>query len=156
MLTARTQEFTISMAKVNSLLIPNVSSIPSDAQKASNANLLKQGEKSEFKGLVDQLTQADLRQPQITEKHIGQEVNVSTHAMKRLQERNIELDGNEYMKLKEAIGKLRNKGGHDSLVITQKAAYVVDVDKSTVVTAVDRNSMNENVFTKIDSTIFMI
>lgn len=144
------------MAKVNSLLIPNVSSIPSDAQKASNANLLKQGEKSEFKGLVVQLTQADLRQPQITEKHIGQEVNVSTHAMKRLQERNIELDGNEYMKLKEAIGKLRNKGGHDSLVITQKAAYVVDVDKSTVVTAVDRNSMNENVFTKIDSTIFMM
>lgn len=76
--------------------------------------------------------------------------------MKRLQERNIELDGNEYMKLKEAIGKLRNKGGHDSLVITQKAAYVVDVDKNTVVTAVDKNNMNENVFTKIDSTIFMM
>jgi flagellar operon protein len=60
------------------------------------------------------------------------------------------------MKLKEAISKLRAKGGHDSLVVTSKAAYVVDVDKNTVVTAVDKNNMNENVFTKIDSTLFMM
>ena len=144
------------MSKVNSFLIPNVSSLPSDTQKAEKANVLKQGEKSEFKGLVDQLSNADLRQPQVTQKDLGSELNVSSHAMKRLQERNIELDGNEYMKLKEAISKLRNKGGHDSLVVTQKAAYVVDVDKNTVVTAVDKNNMSENVFTKIDSTIFMM
>lgn len=148
------------MSKVNSLLIPNVSSLPSDVQKAEKNNALKSGEKSEFKGLVDQLSKEnsskDLRQPQVTSKDVGAEVNVSTHAMKRLQERNIELDGNEYMKLKEAVSKLRAKGGHDSLVITQKAAYVIDVDKNTVVTAVDRNNMNENVFTKIDSTIFMM
>jgi flagellar operon protein len=151
--TARIEEFTISMNnKVNSLLIPNVSSIPSDAQKAEKANVLKKGETSEFKALINE----QLRQPQVTQKDVGAEVNVSTHAMKRLQERSIELDGNEYMKLKEAISKLRSKGGHDSLVITNKAAYVVDVDKNTVVTAVDKNNMNENVFTKIDSTIFMM
>jgi len=140
------------MSKVNSFLIPNVSSIPSESQKGEKTNALKQGEKSEFKGLIDN----ELRQPQVTNKDVGPEVTVSSHAMKRLQERNIELDGNEYMKLKEGISKLRNKGGHDSLVITQKAAYVVDVDKNTVVTAVDKNNMNENVFTKIDSTIFMM
>jgi flagellar operon protein len=146
------------MSKVNSFLIPNVSSLPSDVQKAEKANALKQGEKSEFKGLVDQLAKDDvsLRQPQIGARDVGPEVKVSTHAMKRLQERNIELDGDEFMKLKEAMGKLKSKGGHDSLVITGKAAYVVDVDKNTVVTAVDRSSMNENVFTKIDSTIFMM
>ena len=142
--------------KVNSFLIPNVSSLPSDTQKAEKANALKQGEKSEFKGLVDKFSNEDIRQPQVTEKNIGQDVQVSTHAMKRLQERNIELDGNEFMKLKEAVSKLRAKGSHDSLVITNKAAYVVDVDKNTVVTAVDKNNMNENVFTKIDSTIFMM
>ncbi len=140
------------MSKVNSFLIPNVSSLPSDVQKAEQVNTLKKGEKSEFKGLVDK----ELLQPQVTPKDVGPEVKVSTHAMKRLQERNIELDGNEYMKLKEAISKLRAKGGHDSLVVTSKAAYVVDVDKNTVVTAVDKNNMNENVFTKIDSTLFMM
>ena len=133
-------------------MIPNVSSLPSDVQKAEQTNALKKGQTSEFKGLMDR----ELLQPQVTKKDIGPEVNVSTHAVKRLQERNIELDGNEYMKLKEAMGKLRAKGGHDSLVITNKAAYVVDVDKNTVVTAVDKNNMNENVFTKIDSTIFMM
>lgn len=140
------------MSKVNSFLIPNVGSLPSDVQKAEQANALKQGEKSEFKGLIDK----ELLQPQVRPQDVGPEVKVSTHAMKRLQERNIELDGNEYMKLKEAISKLRAKGGHDSLVITNKAAYVVDVDKNTVVTAVDKNNMNENVFTKIDSTLFMM
>ena len=144
------------MSKVNSFLIPNVSSIPSENQKAEKVNALKQGDKSEFKGLVDQLSQADLRQPQLGPNDVSPEIKISSHAMKRLQERNIELDGNEFMKLKEAIGKLRGKGGHDSLVITNKAAYVVDVDKNTVVTAVDKNNMNENVFTKIDSTIFMM
>lgn len=157
MLTLRTQEFTINMSKVNSLLIPNVSSLPSEQQKAEKSNTLKQGQQSEFQNLlVDQLGKNDIRHPQISGLNVGQDVNVSTHAMKRLQERNIELDGNEYMKLKEAISKLRTKGGHDSLVITEKAAYVVDVDKNTVVTAVDKNNMNENVFTKIDSTIFMM
>lgn len=147
--------------KVNSFLIPNVSSLPSDAQKAEKANALKQGEKSEFKGLVESLSkdngaQKDFRQPQVNARNVGQDVQVSSHAMKRLQERNIELDGNEFMKLKEAVSKLKAKGGHDALVITNKAAYVVDVDKNTVVTAVDKNNMNENVFTKIDSTIFMM
>lgn len=140
------------MSKVNSFLIPNVSSLPSDTQKAEQANTLKKGEKSEFKGLIEK----ELLQPQVSSKDVGPEVNISSHAMKRLQERNIELDGNEYMKLKEAISKLRLKGGHDSLVVTNKAAYVVDVDKNTVVTAVDKNNMNENVFTKIDSTLFMM
>lgn len=140
------------MSKVNSFLIPNVSSLPSETQKAEQANTLKKGEKSEFKGLIEK----ELLQPQVSSKDVGPEVNISSHAMKRLQERNIELDGNEYMKLKEAISKLRLKGGHDSLVVTNKAAYVVDVDKNTVVTAVDKNNMNENVFTKIDSTLFMM
>lgn len=148
------------MSKVNSLLIPNVSNLPSDIQKAEKSNTLKNGEKSEFKDLVEKFSsdnsQVGLRQPQIGANQIGPEVNVSAHAMKRLQERNIELDGDEFSRIKEAIGKLRNKGGHDSLVITNKAAYVVDVDKNTVVTAVDKNNMNENVFTKIDSTIFMM
>jgi flagellar operon protein len=50
---------------------------------------------------------------------------------------------------------LKLKGGQDSLVITGKAAYIVDVSKNTIVTAIDKDSIGENVFTKIDSTILM-
>jgi flagellar operon protein len=128
------------MSKINELLIPQVG--PGSTQQVDkNANTLKPGMKSEFAELIAR----DLRP----------EVSISTHAAKRLEERNIQFDGDEYLKLKEAMNRLKNKGGHDSLVITGKAAYVVDVDRNMVVTAVDKDNMGENVFTKIDSTIFM-
>jgi flagellar operon protein len=151
MLTLKIPEFTINMTKINSLLIPNISSLPSDAKTDKKAKGVGTGDKSEFKSLIDK----ELFRTQQVNGQSEQKLNVSSHAVRRLQERNIEFDSNEYIKLKEAINKLRAKGGHDSLVITDRAAYVIDVDKNTVVTAVDKNRMNENVFTKIDSTIFM-
>jgi flagellar operon protein len=117
--------------KINNILIPNVTSLPSQ-KKTDGVNKLKQGETSEFKGLLD-----------------------STHAMRRLQERNISIDKEEYTKLQTAMDRLKLKGGQDSLVITSKAAYIVDVPKNTIVTAIDKDSIGENVFTKIDSTILM-
>lgn len=131
------------MARINNMLIPNVTSIPSEQGKASSSNRLQQGQTSEFGKLMQETGKSQ------------EKVGLSTHAQKRLEERNIAFDGEEYLKLQEALGKLRGKGGHDSLVITNKAAYVLDVDRGMVVTAVDKDSMGENVFTKIDSTIFM-
>lgn len=131
------------MARINDMLIPNVTGLPGQGKDTGAANRLKSNEKSEF---------SELLAKGATEK---KDIEFSTHAAKRLQDRNIAFDGEEYLKLQEALGKLRSKGGHDSLVVTGKAAYVLDVDRGMVVTAVDRESMNENVFTKIDSTIFM-
>ena len=51
--------------------------------------------------------------------------------------------------------KLKEKGGQNSLIVSDKAAYIVDVKNNKVVTAVDKESMGENVFTKIDSTVFI-
>lgn len=129
--------------EINNLRIPQISELPKKEQ-ASKANQLKSGEASEFN--------------QILNNNINQatpELKISNHAAKRLAMRNINLDGNEYMKLKEAWGKLKQKGGQDSLVVTDKAAYILDVSNGKVVTAVDKNDMSENVFTKIDSTLFM-
>ena len=82
-------------------------------------------------------------------------VRLSGHAKKRLEERNINLDGNEFLKIRDGIDKLKEKGGKDSLIVTNQAAYIVDVDNQTVVTAMDKKDMAENVFTKIDSTLFI-
>jgi flagellar operon protein len=128
--------------KIQNLLIPQVNQLPSD--KGREANRLRANEQSEFEALLNGSQEVKT-----------QNVKVSAHAAKRLEERNIQLDGQEYLKLQEAMKKLKTKGGRDSLVITEKAAYVLDVEKGMVVTAVDKNNMNENVFTKIDSTIFM-
>ena len=53
------------------------------------------------------------------------------------------------------MDKLREKGGQDSLVVTEKAAYILDVGNNTIVTAMDKENLQENVFTKIDSTVMI-
>lgn len=134
--------------KINNILIPNVTSLPSQ-KKTDAANKLKEGETSEFRELLD----TTLNQPEKTSLPKG--IHLSTHALKRLQERNLILDKAEFQKLQTAMDRLKLKGGQDSLVITDKAAYIVDVLKNTIVTAIDKESIGENVFTKIDSTILM-
>ena len=130
------------MAKeINNFLIPQVNK-SSPEKKIDNANKIKSGEKSEFSSLLEKTESKN-------------DVQISAHAAKRLFERDIDFNGDEYMKVKDAITKLKAKGGQDSLVITSKAAYVVDVKNSKIVTAVDKDSMSENVFTKIDSTYFV-
>lgn len=138
--------------KINNILIPNVTQLPSQ-KKVDDVNKLKQGETSEFKGLLDSQVEQQ-NNPQILEQK-SKGIQLSTHAMRRLQERNISIDKEEYTKLQTAMDRLKLKGGQDSLVITGKAAYIVDVPKNTIVTAIDKDSIGENVFTKIDSTILM-
>ena len=103
-------------------------------------------EESEFKKILQESHKA---------KKANDDISFSSHATKRLEERNITIDGNEFVKLKGALAKLRDKGGKESLVVTENAAYIMDVDKGRVVTALDRDNLSENVFTKIDSTVFM-
>ena len=132
---------------INNILIPNVTKTPSDKKVDVSNRLPKDRKTSEFKNLLD--SQIGEHKP----LHGG--INLSTHAAKRLQERQIDFSGDEYSKVKEAMTKLSQKGSKNSLVVTENAAYVVDVANNKVITAVDKGSMNENVFTKIDSTVFV-
>ncbi|MBI2522139.1 MAG: flagellar protein [Bdellovibrio sp.] len=82
-------------------------------------------------------------------------MKLSGHAAKRIEERKLDMDTDEFFKLRSALDQLKKKGGNNSLVVTNKAAYIVDVGNDTIVTAIDKESMAENVFTKIDSTLFI-
>ena len=137
------------MANKNvNMLIPNVTKLPGQKKVDQSNRLPKQGGNSEFSEILKQQG-AQAKQPM----HGG--LNVSGHAAQRLQERSIDFNGDEFMKVKDAMSKLKDKGAKQSLVVTDKAAYIVDVKNNKLVTAVDKGSMNENVFTKIDSTLFV-
>ena len=131
---------------INNILIPNVTKTPQQKKVDLSNRLPKEGASSEFKNLLEETIQ---------EKPVHGGINLSSHAVKRLQERNIDFRGDEYMKVKEAMGKLREKGGQNSLIVSDQAAYIVDVRNNKLVTAVDKESMSENIFTKIDSTMFI-
>ena len=130
--------------KVSNFLIPNVNKVPGNKKVDLRDRLGVKENKDEFKNLL---------QNGIGDVQAQHGIKISLHAAKRLKERNLDLDTNEFFKLRGAMEKLRTKGGKDSLVITDKAAYIVDVPGNKVVTAIDKGSIQENVFTKIDSTV---
>jgi flagellar operon protein len=129
--------------KINNILIPNVSRVGGNRESELNRKT-DAAEAGEFAGLLREQIKPE-----------GEGISLSTHAARRLKERNLEMDASEFTKIKTAIDKLKTKGGQDSLIITGKAAYIVDVPNNRIVTAIDRDNMAENVFTKIDSTLIV-
>ena len=83
-------------------------------------------------------------------------VKFSAHAVARLASRNISLTTNDISKINEAVGKLEQKGGRESLVLMGSLAFIVSVKNNTVITAVDSNrNASGNIFTNIDSALIM-
>ncbi len=78
-------------------------------------------------------------------------VKFSGHALERLKERGINLGETELAKLEGAVSTVAAKGGNESLIMVGDAALVVSVKNRTVITAFDRNNLDGNVFTRIDS-----
>lgn len=79
----------------------------------------------------------------------------SQHARQRLQSRNINLSDEDLRQLENAVEKAREKGACESLILMGDLALVVSVKNHTVITAVDGDSIKENVFTNIDSAVIM-
>lgn len=81
------------------------------------------------------------------------EIKFSQHAVNRMQMRGIELDEKDVEQLANAMDKMLEKGGKESLVMLDGNAFVVDVNSRTVITVA--NNMNEGVFTNIDSAMVL-
>ncbi len=75
----------------------------------------------------------------------------SAHAMQRLQSRNISLTSEDVTKMNAMADKAAAKGAKNSLFIVRDTAMIVSIKNRTVITAVDSDSMKDNVFTNIDS-----
>lgn len=80
-------------------------------------------------------------------------LKVSSHAQTRLQSRDIQLDQNAWERVLGGVDKAAQKGAKESLVLIDDIALVVSVKNRTVITAVDRANLKENVFTNIDSAV---
>lgn len=89
-------------------------------------------------------------------RHGGAEtIQFSKHAEKRLASRNINLDEKRIERLTKAVDQVAAKGAKESLLLMDDIAFVVSVKNRMVITAVDGQSMEENVFTNIDSAVIV-
>ena len=81
------------------------------------------------------------------------ELKFSAHAQSRLKSRNIAMTPQVMEKLSKAVSGAQSKGAKNSLVLLADMAFIVNVPNRTVVTAMDGESIRDNVFTNIDSAV---
>ena len=142
-------------------LYPNVTSVPGTRTDTSRSDALKkqEGQKSEFDGVLEGAikTDQDLLKNNLTKNldQVREPLKFSAHATQRLNDRRIKLDAATMSKVADAIDKADAKGVEDTLVLTSDAALIVNVKNRTVITAIDKGSMNGNVFTNIDGAIIV-
>jgi flagellar operon protein len=137
-------------------LYPNVGSVPSrvdvDSSRQSNGAQPVPGE-------FDQALEKVASHPQESSKadlgSVRQPLKFSAHAMQRLNDRKIHIDPATMQRVNSAVDKAASKGVQDTLVLTKDAALIVSVKNRTVVTAMDRNAMDGNVFTNIDGAVIV-
>ena len=77
----------------------------------------------------------------------------SKHASNRLADRNIELTKEQMERLTQGTNKAGSKGIKDSLVMVDHLAFIVNIPKNTVITAMDQSQADENIFTNIDGAV---
>lgn len=77
----------------------------------------------------------------------------SAHARTRIQSRQIAIAPSDIKRIEGALQKVAAKGGRESLVLVDQTAYVVSVPNRTVITVVDKDNLQQNVFTNIDSAV---
>ncbi len=79
----------------------------------------------------------------------------SQHAETRLRQRGIVLRNDQIEKINNAIDKASAKGAKDSLILMQDVAMIVNIKNRTVITAMDSQSLEDHVFTQIDSAVII-
>ena len=84
-----------------------------------------------------------------------EDLKFSKHASIRLEQRGISLTDSQMARLSDGTKKAGMKGIRDSLVIVDELAFIVNVPKHTVVTALDSTETDTNVFTNIDGAVIM-
>ncbi|HMB01037.1 MAG TPA: TIGR02530 family flagellar biosynthesis protein [Spirochaetota bacterium] len=96
-----------------------------------------------------------LKQKIQSRKDGSAKIKISNHAQQRIAKRNINIANKDINKLSNAVNLAKKKGSKETLVYYKNNAYLFNVKTSTLITAMDNNSMQGNVITNIDSTIFM-
>ncbi|HLU21899.1 TIGR02530 family flagellar biosynthesis protein [Lederbergia graminis] len=82
-------------------------------------------------------------------------LTISKHAGKRMIERDITIKPEIWNEIGEKVVEAKRKGVNDSLVLLENAALIVSAKNNTVITVMDRQEAENQIFTNIDGTIVM-
>ena len=96
-------------------------------------------------------------QEQLTklQKEANDDLSFSKHAVRRLEERNIEMNDGLMDDLRNAVSEAKKKGAKDVAVIGRQGIFIVNVPNNVVVTTMAEDDMRNKTLTNIDSAVFM-
>jgi len=83
------------------------------------------------------------------------EVNFSNHAIKRAVDHNMDITDDELNRLNEGVRLASEKNLDDTLILVGEKAFVVSVKNNIVITTVNNNSIQGNVFTNINGAVIV-
>ncbi len=84
-----------------------------------------------------------------------EQIRFSKHASERMEERGIEMTEDILNSLNDAVYRAGEKGAKETLIIGSDSMYIVNVPNRVVVTTVNRDEMKGNIFTNIDSVVWI-
>lgn len=84
-----------------------------------------------------------------------QGVIFSKHANERLASRNINLNDEQMSRLNKGVMQAKEKSINETLVMMDNIAFIVNIKNNTVVTAMDQETNDSNVFTNIDGAVIV-
>lgn len=112
---------------------------------------------SEFKQALDQAksgVEMDSKSP-VNLPNGPLKIKFSNHAVERMRSRGLTYTPDMLQKIEKSVEQAKAKGAKETLILTDNSALIVSVKNDTIVTVMDRNSLKDNVFTKIDSTVVL-
>lgn len=105
-----------------------------------------------FEAALERLLDPPPPEPQADEEAPDSGVRLSRHASARLDSRGLSFGDEERAQLSEAIDALQGRRAKKALVLTGDRAWIVGVERRTVVTVMSRTEALGQVFTDLDST----
>ena len=86
---------------------------------------------------------------------LTEKLRISRHASARMEERGVVLSEKMQEDLSAAVETAQKKGARNALVVGDNSMFIVNVPGRVIVTAVTKDEMKENIFTNIDSAVWM-
>ncbi|MBN2221491.1 MAG: hypothetical protein JW708_04730 [Vallitaleaceae bacterium] len=132
---------------VQNQMTKNIQQIQSTSTNHVAKSVSKQNQigANSFQGILNQQLQQNLTS----------ELRFSKHASMRLESRDINLNQEQLQRIQQGLESARSKGIKESLMVMDNIALVVNVDHSTVITALETKDTINHVFTNIDGAVFV-
>ena len=78
---------------------------------------------------------------------------ISKHAKDRLE--NVELTSEDMKAIEKGIKIAEDKGSKNSVLLYKDVALITSIENKTIITAVEKDRREENIFTNIDSVVIL-